>query len=73
MSEFLRHIPAPPSVMALSGMKTGFRVTSEFFPKDDLNLGGLSWNQSSLWIMREDIMDVGAGNIAFQTNLSLCE
>ncbi len=56
----------PPSVMAPTGIKTGFRVTSEFVPKVDLNLGGLSSQPSSLWIIREDFIDVVAGNVAFQ-------
>jgi hypothetical protein len=56
----------PPSVMAPTGIKKGFRVTSEFVPKVDLNLGGLTSQQSYLWIIREDFMHVAVGNVAFQ-------
>jgi hypothetical protein len=55
--------------MAPTGMKTGLRAMSEFVPKVDSNEGVLIWQQSSLWIMREDIMDVVAGNVAFQNSL----
>ena len=56
----------PPSVMAPTGMKTGFKVTSESIPKVEVHVGGLHLQQSSLWIMREDFMDVVAKNVAFQ-------
>ncbi len=42
---------------------------SEFDPKVDFHVGGLSWQQSFLWIMREDFMDFEAENVAFQNSL----
>ena len=56
----------PPSVIEPTGIKMGFRVTSEPYPKVEVNVVGLDLQQSSLWIMREDFMDVVAGNVAFQ-------
>ena len=49
----------PQSVMAPTGMKMGFKVMTEFVPKVEVHVGGLSWQgQSFLWIMREDFIDV---------------
>ncbi len=61
-----RHIYQPPSVMESTGIKTGFKVTSELVPKVEVNFGGLSLQQSSLWIIREDFMVVASKNNAFQ-------
>jgi hypothetical protein len=50
-------------------MKTGFKEMSEFVPKVEVYKGGVYLQQSSLWIMREDFMDVVAVNVAFQYSL----
>ncbi len=47
-------------------MKMGFKEMSEFVPKVEVYKAGLSLQKSSLWIMREDFMDVAATNVAFQ-------
>ena len=60
------HTYQPPSVIEPTGMKTGFLVMSELVPKVEVNVGGLSLQQISWWIMREDFIDVVARNVAFQ-------
>jgi hypothetical protein len=57
-----RHIYQPPSVIDPAGIKTGFRVTSEFVPKVDVYKAILYFlsGRSSLWIMSEDFMVVYA-------------
>ena len=62
------HKYQPPSIIAPTGMKTGFKVMSEYVPKVEVHVGGLSLQQSSLVIMREDFMNVVAGNVAFQNS-----
>ncbi len=62
------HTYQPPSVMEPTGMKTGFKVTPELVPKVEVYKAilYLRSGRSSLWIMREDFMDVVAENVAFQ-------
>jgi hypothetical protein len=57
-----RHIYQPLSIMAPTGMKMGFKVTSEFVPKVDVYKAILYFlsGRSSLWIMSEDFMVVYA-------------
>jgi hypothetical protein len=49
-------------------MKTGFKEMFEFVPKVEVYKAilHLKSGASSLWIMREDFMDVVATNVAFQ-------
>ncbi len=60
------HIYQPPAVMVPTDKQMGFYVTSGFVPKVVVHRGGLSEQQSSLPNMREDFMDVVAGNFACQ-------
>ena len=63
-----RDIYQPLSVMAPTGMKTGFEVTTEFVPKVEVYklILHFALGTSSLWIIREDFMDVATENVAFQ-------